>query len=352
MKRSSVRAISIFLLMFLMGSFLIISTGTSDAFSANSTSNQSLSVRNSNSSTLSTSGNTGRKIRVAQIDISNFYDYDRQGPFGGYGFEYLEEISNYTGWEYEYVPVTWEHGLDMLESGKIDLLAPVPKTSELQKRFDYSDKEVGLNYSVLCVAMRNTEIAVNDFASINGMKVGLLKGNSVNDTLDPFAEANGFQVETIIYDSQAALLKALHDGNINAILISSLEKGPAERIIAKFAPVPFYFVTAKGNSEIMEPLNAALVRIKENNPYYDFELQRKYYNWDLYTVPIFTREEKKFIKNAGVLKVVYDPVRAPIEYYDEETNKFSGINADIFKLISDMTGLKFSFVKTDLIRKL
>jgi diguanylate cyclase (GGDEF)-like protein len=287
-----------------------------------------------------------RNIRVAQIDLSNFYDYDRNGPIGGYGFDYLEEISNYTGWRYEYVPVSWERGLEMLNAGEIDLLAPAPMTPDLHSRFEYSDREVGLNYSVLCVAVENTKTAFNDFNAINGMKVGVLKNALINPSLEAYEKSNGFRVETVPYDNQAALLKALHDGKVGAILTSSLEKRPTERIIAKFAPTPYYFIAAKGNMDIMSPLNAALASIKENNPYFDYELQKKYYNWNEYSVPVFTQEEKEFIKNAAPLKTVYDPEWAPIEYYNGESGEFAGINADIFKLISDVSGLKFSYIKT------
>ena len=325
MKRSSVRAISIFLLIMLMGSTLIFSAGSAYA---------------------SPSDPADRKIRVAQVDLPNFYDYDRYGPIGGYGFDYLEEISNYTGWKYEYVPVSWERGLEMLKTGEIDLLAPAPMTPDLHGCFEYSEREVGLNYSVLSVAAGNTEIAFNDFDAINGIKVGVLKDATNKNSLMEFEKTNDFRVETVSYNNQAALLKALHDGKVGAILTSSLEKRSTERVIAKFAPTPYYFITAKGNKDIIGPLNTALASIKENNPYFDYDLQKKYYNWNEYSVPIFTQSEKEFIKNAAPLKTVYDPKWAPIEYYDVKSGNFSGINADIFKLISDMSGLKFSFVKT------
>lgn len=325
MRHSLVRILSVFLLTTLLGSILIFSTGVAHA---------------------SPSDPADRKIRVAQIDLSNFYDYDRYGPIGGYGFEYLEEISYYTGWEYEYIPVSWDSGLEMLKAGEIDLLAPAPMLPDLYDQFEYSEKEVGLNYSVLCAAVENTKIAYNDFDALNGIKVGVMKNHPVNPNLDPFEKANNFSVETIPFDNQAALLKALHDGKVGAILTTDLEKRPTERVIARFMPAPYYFITAKGNRSIMSPLNAALGSIEKNNPYFDYDLQKKYYNWNEYSVPVFTQAEKEYIKNAGPLKTVYDPAWAPIEYYDEKNGRFSGINADIFELVSNMTGLEFSYVKT------
>ena len=290
---------------------------------------------------------TSGKIRVAQIDLSNFYDYDRTGPIGGYGFEYLQDISAYTGWDYEYIPSTWDHALDMLEKGEIDFFGPAPMTPELQKRFDYCDLEVGLNYSVLCVDMENKQTAFNDYKALNGMTVGLLKDNPVNGSLAPYSKKNNFTVDIVLYDNQAALLKALHDHKIDAILTSSLEQRPTERVVARFAPTPYYFITAKGNKAIMGPLNDSMNQIKTNNPYYNYELQKKYYNWKEESEPIFTTEEKEYIKNAPALKTVYDPKWKPIEYYDETTGRFSGITSEFFQLLSKTTGLKFEFVKTN-----
>jgi ABC-type amino acid transport substrate-binding protein len=142
MKRGAIRTISIFLSLLLMISILTLSTGTVNA------------------------GFAGRKIRVAQVNIPKFYYNDRYGSIGGYGYDYLEEIAAYTGWEYEYVPVSPEQGLEMLEKGEIDLLAPAYKTPDLLNRFDFSDQEVGLNYSVLCVSAEDTETAYNDFSVI------------------------------------------------------------------------------------------------------------------------------------------------------------------------------------------
>ena len=337
MKRSAVQIISIFMFVILISSLLLFSNGTAFVYAAPSYSTTSTD----------TSDSTDHKIRVAQIDLTNFYDYDRNGPIGGYGYEYMEEIAGYTGWKYEFISTTWANALEMLEKGELDLIAPAPRTPDLEDRFSFSTREVGLNYSVLCVAVENNKTAFNDFTAFDGMKVGLLKNNLFNDGFDIFMKENNFSVHKSYFENQAALLKSLHDGNLDAVLVSSLEKRPTERVIAKFSPTPYYFITQKDNQDILKPLNNALAKIKENNPYFDYDLQKKYYNWEKTTIPILTEEEKEYIKNTGPLKTVYDPAWAPIEYYDKKTGTLSGINSDIFQLISNMTGLQFFYIKTD-----
>lgn len=322
MKSTTIRTISIFLLMILMGVIFISSSPVSLA-------------------------DTGdRVVRVAQIDLSNFFDYNRVGPVGGYGYEYLNEISNYTGWKYEYIPTTWNNALELLDKGEIDLLAPVILTPDLKNRFSFSSKEIGLSYSTLCVPVENEETAYNDFTAFNGMRVGLLKDSPLIKSFDKFSNENLFSVKKVYYDNMAALIKALHDGNVDAMLVSNLEKRPTERIIARFSPIPYYIITKKGNTEILSQLNDAISRIKENNPYFDHELEKKYFKFNESTVPIFTGDEKEYIKNSGVLKVVYDPAWAPLEYFDEDSGTFKGINADLFEMIGKITGLKFSFIRS------
>ena len=157
-------------------------------------------------------------------------------------------------------------------------------------------------------------------------------------------QSNHFHAHTVKFNNQASLLKALHDGEIDAILTTSLDKRPTERVIAIFSPSPYYFITAKGNDEILGPLDAALNDIKGNNPYFDYELQKKYFDINKNTIPIFTEKERKYIQNSDVLKAVYSSFQAPFEYYDEKDG-FQGIDADIFHLISEKTGLHFSYIK-------
>lgn len=44
------------------------------------------------------------------------------------GVEYLNKISQYTGWRYEYINESWENQLADLKSGKVDLICNAQKT--------------------------------------------------------------------------------------------------------------------------------------------------------------------------------------------------------------------------------
>jgi ABC-type amino acid transport substrate-binding protein len=223
MNRYNLRTISIFLFLILITATLTFLSSTVSAFAAGGA-GSALTPKIINSSARPLTGLSQQRIRIAQVDFPNFYYNDSYGSLGGYGYDYLQEIAAYTGWEYEFVRVSPEQGFKMLENGEVDLMAPVIKTPDLQNRLDFSGKEVGLDYSILCVSVENTVTAYNDFTAIDGMRVGLLANDPANDTLASYEKANGFEVNVIMFYSRDELLKSLQRGDIDAILTCSLEK--------------------------------------------------------------------------------------------------------------------------------
>lgn len=83
------------------------------------------------------------------------------------------------------------------------------------------------------------------------------------------------------------------------------------------------------------------MQIKIQDPFYERELMDK-------NVPnsnsniTFTREERKYIKDVGVIKVAYNPSWVPYEFTDK-AGIYKGITADVFRRISTITGLKFEY---------
>ena len=53
------------------------------------------------------------------FEVNKCLSFDREKA---YGVEYLNKISQYTGWRYEYINESWENQLADLKSGKVDLM--------------------------------------------------------------------------------------------------------------------------------------------------------------------------------------------------------------------------------------
>ena len=99
-----------------------------------------------------------KTIRVAYREDADFINKSSSGVYKGYGVEYLNKISQYTGWKYEYINEPWEDQLADLKSGKVDLICNAQKTEAREKDYDFSCMPVGTEQAVLYTSEDNEDI--------------------------------------------------------------------------------------------------------------------------------------------------------------------------------------------------
>ena len=95
---------------------------------------------------------TGMVLRVGFDDEGYFMQGATEGaPKSGYGYEYLQQIAYYGGWEYEYVYASFSQQMEMLEKGEIDLMVNVSYTEERAEKINYSANIMGEETYYICV---------------------------------------------------------------------------------------------------------------------------------------------------------------------------------------------------------
>ena len=166
-------------------------------------------------------------VRVGFFAFEGYHMLDGQGKKSGYGYDYLQYLARYTNFEYEYVGYdkSWSEMQDMLFAGEIDLLTSAQKTPERLERFDFSAQPIGSSAAILTVMAGDNRYMVDDYALLDGIRIGLLAGNSRNEGLQRFAQEHRFAYHPVYYQSGEALAQALKAGEeIDAILTSNLRK--------------------------------------------------------------------------------------------------------------------------------
>lgn len=295
-----------------------------------------------------------RVIRVGFPIQKGLTEVDSHGNFIGYTYDYLMEIAQYVNWKYEFVQVEGTINeqlstlLDMLLKGEIDLMGAMVYHDSTINLFDYSGYNYGMSYSTLFALNKNTKINSSNYTTLGKLKIALYKdATQANKKLDQFIEMNGLDVEKIYYESQEEKLESLLNGEVDLLFDVDINYIREDlKIIARFAPEPFYFATSKGNTEIVNMLNQAISDINLSNPFFMPTLYEKYFsieNRDLY----LSDEEKKYIDETERLKVLMFGGKAPIQYKDEKTGEMKGISMDVLNYISNHTGLKFEIVWTE-----
>lgn len=264
----------------------------------------------------------------------------------GYIYDYLMEIARYTGWKYEFVPVTIKEGFDKLESGKIDLFGPLSYKEDRAKKFAFPDNNFGYEHGMLITNDDNDNLYYNDFAAFIGKKIGHLANCKYFSQFQTYATKNHFSSQYKDYPDMKSLVKGLRSKEVDAAIIGSLSSDiDNTKVIAKFSINDTFMIVGKENKAVLNTINSAMSKLKIDNIYLDSELSQKYNSYRSEHIA-FTREEQAYIKDHNKLRVVYDPDYSPVGYYDKKQKAYRGISADVMKLISDVSGLEFEYIKT------
>lgn len=279
-----------------------------------------------------------KAIKVGYIEQGNFIE-NNYGNYTGYGVEYLEKISEYTGWQYEYVMDTWENCLSKLESGEIDLVCIAQYTDERADKYIFSDIPLGYEYTIL-YADNESDIYFEDYEAMNNLTVGMLSGSYHSDAFNEIAKEQKLNYEAVYFETEPMIMEALEKGDVDLAAVGSLYSNDNAKAVGIYGACPFYCITGKQNADLMEELNSALEQIKIEHSDLETELSAKYYNdGKISSTPLFTREETEFIKNSDPIIVKLMLGSKPLSYLED--GEPAGIFVDYLKLLSEKSGLEF-----------
>lgn len=291
-------------------------------------------------------------IRVGYPIQNGLTEIDEDGHYSGYTYEYLMEVAQYAGWDYEFITVDGTINeqlstlLDMLMNGKIDLMGCLAYNESLGEMFDYPSSNYGTSYYNLSVLDKNGKIDNTNFFTYNPLRVGIFgTPGQQAESLQLLAKMNNFSVEQISYSTEKDMVTALDNNEIDAIFVTDIDHLENVRPVAQINPRPFYFATTKGRSDIVNALNSAQASITQTDPAFTALLHQKYFGGN---EKLFLSDtEKSYIDAAPVLKAVAAGGNAPLQYKDPKSGEARGLSIDILDFISAKTGLQFELTIAD-----
>lgn len=265
----------------------------------------------------------------------------------GYNYDFLMEIAKYTGWTYSFVEADFARCNEMLASGEIDLLGTLLYDEQRAQIFDFPKLAYGHAYTTLYTT-QNSDIQPYDFERFDGMRVGVISGAVNADYFRTFAKENGFSFSTVAFESVAALNCAVQDGSVDGGILGAFTTTDDMRVLAEFAPQPYYFATTKGNERVLVGLNRALNLIEINQPYFEMELYQKHFAPPQSLA--LTDAEQALVeasKRAPITAgLIVDNV--PQCYVDPKTGEFVGTFIEMLDAVQERTGLQLVYEAYDL----
>lgn len=286
-------------------------------------------------------------VKVGFFAFDGYHMLDDNGNRSGYGYDFIRMISRYLDVEFEYVGYTnsWDDMADMLENGEVDLVTSAQATYERTEKFAFS-KPIGKSSAILTVKSDNEDIIDFEYTTYDGMKVGLLNGNSRNADLEEYAEENDFSYEPVYFELHTELEAALQNGEVDALLTSSLRKTSDERILDSFAIHDFYAMFRKDDTELLDKINYAIDQLNATEGDWQSELENKYYTHYGNKHLSFTERETELISRYSGTgeKLVVSACLDKDPYAYEENGEAKGILFDYFDRLAKYIGVDYEII--------
>ena len=288
-------------------------------------------------------------VRVGSFE-DTFNYVNEKGARKGYGYELLQTLSGYTGWQFEYVTCDWSNCFEKLKNGEIDIMGGISYTEDRAEEMLFSDEPMGEEKYYLYADLSRADISASDYKTLNGKKVGVLMGTEPEVMLTEWEEKYGLKTEHVNISNNEDVKQKLANHEIDCF-VSLEESFWAERGISTITRVGesgIYYAINKTRPDIKEELDNAMRALDEAAPFYTADLYKRYFSLDY--IPILTGEEKAWLKEHGAIKMGFLTSDSGVSTFDPATGEFTGVITDYIQFAADCLGnqeLEFQLVGYD-----
>ena len=288
-------------------------------------------------------------VRVGSFE-DTFNYCNEKGARKGYGYELLETLSGYTGWQFEYVTCDWSDCFEKLENGEIDIMGGISYTEDRAEEMLFSDEPMGEEKYYLYADLSRADISASDFKTLDGKKIGVVMGTEPEVMLTEWEEKHGIKTQHVNISNNEDVKQKLVNHEIDCFV--SLEESYWAELgistITRVGKSSIYYVLNKDRPDLKEELDNAMHALDEEAPFYTADLCKKYFSLDY--KPILTGEEKAWLRKHGAIRMGFLTSDSGVSTYDPATGEITGTITDYIQFARDCLGnqeLEFQLVGYD-----
>jgi len=288
-------------------------------------------------------------VRVGSFE-DTFNYCNEKGARKGYGYELLETLSGYTGWQFEYVTCDWSDCFEKLENGEIDIMGGISYTEDRAEEMLFSDEPMGEEKYYLYADLSRADISASDFKILDGKKIGVVMGTEPEVMLTEWEEKYGIKTQHVNISNNEDVKQKLANHEIDCFV--SLEESYWAELgistITRVGKSSIYYVLNKDRPDLKEELDNAMRALDEEAPFYTADLCKKYFSLDY--KPILTGEEKAWLRKHGAIRMGFLTSDSGVSTYDPATGEITGTIIDYIQFAADCLGnqeLEFQLVGYD-----
>ena len=292
---------------------------------------------------------SAKVVRVGSFE-DTFNYVNEKGARKGYGYELLETLSGYTGWQFEYVTCDWSDCFEKLKNGEIDIIGGISYTEDRTQEMLFSDEPMGVEKYYLYADLSRADISASNFKTLNGKKIGVLMGTEPEVMLTEWEKKYGIKTQHVNISNNEDVQQKLANHEIDCFV--SLEESLWAELgistITRVGKSSIYYVLNKDRSDLKEELDNAMRALDEEAPFYTADLCKKYFSLDY--KPILTGEEKAWLRKHGAIRMGFLTSDSGVSTFDPATGEITGTITDYIQFAADCLGnqkLEFQLVGYD-----
>lgn len=218
---------------------------------------------------------------------------------------YLTELSKYTDWNLDPVPVTADEAMEKLLTGEIDLVLPVEPHIRSTDTFVATQPLALRDLIVLYSRPGEDRFSAEDLRTLDGARVGTLDNrHDVTAPFENFCAENGLSLELVPYATAAAARTALTNGSIDLLIDTATNNRRDEAFLLAFDSKPMAIAGPRAKAPLIRDLDAAAAALTRENPLYAADYTRDFLTKTHHLTLHFSPEETVLIETLPPLRVV------------------------------------------------
>ena len=281
-------------------------------------------------------------VRVGWYEDS-YHITDKNGDRSGYGYEYEQAVSGYTGWEYEYVKGDWTELVEMLQEGKIDLMSALSYTDERAETMLFSSLPMGQEKYYLYADLENSDISASDLSTLNGKSIAMMEQSVQTTQFCEWEEKNKVQTNHVYVDSIDEAKELFDKHKIQGVISTEtsiwVENGLSAIIITGGSDI--YYGINKNRPDLKAELDSAMRLMESDKPFYADELYKQYIATQ--SVATLSSEEKDWLEQHGAIRIGYLNNDPGFSATDPKTGELAGVLNDYMGYARDCLGQTLDF---------
>ena len=272
-------------------------------------------------------------LKVGYLKGTSFVYEDLPNHKTGYGYEYMEFLSNYANCKFEYVEAEdWATLAQKLQSGEIDTMPNMPGDYKKLSNVTRTDHVVG-RYPMELITR---SIKPN-------MRLGFMPIEPDTPSLSSVASANGFTYEKISYSKYDDMIRDFQQGKIDGYIASMLDPHNSHDVLDVFDRQSYRLLVRSDRQDLLKRLNLAMDQMLMYQPNIRDRLNNTYLNSNGFPL-MLSRAEKNYLAQKKKLRTAIFLNHQPYAYLDENW-QLVGVFPELIKKISEDLNIEIEILE-------